>query len=102
MPPKTSLSPKPASPKLWKEAYKKLAEDPDESRVIEKFRKVVKKDCVTLSDLSTNTGREQLVAIMDQKSASVKSSTSPKLKDAIKVAEKLRNLVCVGANASPR
>ena len=101
MPPKTPASPKPTSPQLWKEAYEKLAEDPDESGVIEKFRKVIMKDCMTLSDLSTRTGREQLVAIMDQKSASVRTSTSPRLKDAVKVANKLRDLVCVGANASP-
>ncbi|RMZ91453.1 hypothetical protein DV736_g1318, partial [Chaetothyriales sp. CBS 134916] len=96
-----SPSPMASQTRLWREAYKAIKADPDESSVIADFRKVLLKDQVSIAHFDSEAGRKQLGDFIDHKSSSMQSSGSPDINRALNIVNKVRNTIVMGSAANP-
>ena len=88
-------------PELWQEAWEAIAADPDQCRLIDKFRAALSKDKTDNSELTSNDGRRELLQVIRHKSTSMKSSSKEGTRVAFKAVSTVRGLVVTGASPNP-
>lgn len=89
---------------IWKEAYAIIRHDPDDSTTYSDFREILNAERGRASDarLSSESGRKELVALMDQRRDSIATrKSSTKVQRVLTVMDKLRNVVSLGAASNP-